>query len=305
MNFSRFFAVMLCLAAGTLRANPALEGYANYATYAEQVRQLEESDLVAVSSLGKTAGGREILLLTIGRGDAAKKPAIAIVGGVDPANPAGSELALRMAQRIAAQAGEEPVKKLLDEVTLYVVPRPAPDATEKAFAAPFREVGGNLTKTDDDRDGKFGEDPPEDLNGDGFITLMRVEDAAGQWMPHPIDARVLIEADVKKNERGKYRLYTEGRDNDGDEAWNEDAGGGVHFNRNWPHRYQPFAAGTGPNAVSETETRAIADFLYDHTNVFAVFSFSPKTTSSIPGSPMGRRIRPEFAQRSSRPMRLI
>ena len=40
---------------------------------------------------------------------------------------------------------------------------------------PFREPAGNARKTDDDRDFEFGEDPPEDLNGDGWITQMRIE----------------------------------------------------------------------------------------------------------------------------------
>jgi hypothetical protein len=270
-------------------ANPALEGYANYAALAERVKKLDESDVVAVSSLGKTTGGREILLLTLGRGEAAKKPAIAVVGGVDASHVLGSEVALRLAEKLVADQANEGVKKLLDEVTIYLIPRPDPDAVEKAFAAPFREVAGNLRKTDDDRDGKAGEDLPDDLNGDGWITQMRVADESGRWMPHPADARVLIEADPKKNERGQFRLYTEGRDDDGDSQFNEDAGDGVAFNRNFPHRFQHFQAGTGHDAVSEIESRAVADFLYDHNNVFAVLCFSNEDNLFHPWKPDGNR----------------
>ena len=76
-------AILTALITVAVSANPALEGYANYAALAERVKQLDQSEIVAVTPLAKTAGGREIVLLTIGRGDAAKKPAIAIVGGVD------------------------------------------------------------------------------------------------------------------------------------------------------------------------------------------------------------------------------
>lgn len=270
-------------------ANPALEGYANYAALSERAKQLDAAEVVAVGSLGKTAGGREILLLTIGRGEAAKKPAICIVGAVDAAQVLGSELALRMAERLVADQDKEDVKKLLDEVTIYLVPRPDPDAVEKAFAAPYREVAGNGRKTDDDRDGKLGEDPPDDLNGDGWITQMRVADASGRWMTHPDDPRVLIEADPKKNERGQFHVYTEGRDDDHDEQFNEDGGDGVAFNRNWPHRFEHFKPNTGPDAVSEVESRAIADFLYDHTNIFAVLAISSEDNLFHPWKPDGNK----------------
>lgn len=282
-------AALVPLMVGAALANPALEGYANYVALAERVKQLDPSDVVAVRSLGKTAGGREILVLTIGRGDAAKKPAIAIVGGVDASHVLGSELALRLGEKLVADQDNEAVKKLLDEVTIYLVPRPDPDAVEKAFAAPYREVAGNLRKTDEDRDGKAGEDPPDDLNGDGWITQMRVADEYGRWMPHPADPRVLIEADPKKNERGQFLVYTEGRDDDHDERFNEDGGDGVAFNRNWPHRFQHFQPGTGHDAVSEAESRAVADFLYDHTNVFAVLCFSNEDNLFHPWKPDGNR----------------
>jgi hypothetical protein len=266
-------------AAGTAAANPALEGYSAYKPFTDRVQRIDASPWASIATLGTTAGKRDIWAITLGRGETGKKPALVVVGSVQSSHVAGSEIALRMAERIVGEAekqGDEQAElcKLLEEVTIYVIPRPDPDATEKAFAAPYRAVDGNLRSTDDDRDGQRGEDPPDDLNGDGWITQMRVTDDAGQWMPHPVDPRILIQADPAKNERGVYRVLSEGRDNDGDEQFNEDAGDGVAFHRNWPHRYQAFQPGTGPNAVSETETRAVADFLFDHPNILAVFCFS-------------------------------
>lgn len=233
----------------------------DYETYRAQVRELAKSDTVAVSSLGRTLADREVFLLTIGTGQVHEKPAILVVG----IHRDGWTLALALANLLAGS-------KLLDRLTFYVLPRPNP---------------GNGRKTDDDRDGEMGEDPPDDLNGDGAITMMRVEDDTGEWMPHPEDPRVLVQADPKKGERGKYRLYKEGKDDDGDGEFNEDASEGVDFNRNFTHRYPYFAKGAGPNAVSEIETRAVADFAFSRPNIAAVFTLTTEDNLFHPWKPNG------------------
>jgi len=261
------------------KKHPALAGYLNHKQFSATVKKLDESDLAEVKSIGKSAGGRDVWLVTIAnrKPDASareNKPAIAILGNVQGSHLAGGEIALRMAQQLIEKQDSDEVKKLLETVKLYIIPRPDPDASEKCFAAQFRVPAGNDRKTDDDRDFSFGEDPPNDLNGDGFITQLRIEDDAGTMMVHPDDDRVLITADPKKNERGKYRVLTEGIDDDGDEQWNEDAGDGVAFDKNFTFGYKPFQPHTGPNAVSEPECRAIADFLFDHPEVAVVYTFS-------------------------------
>ncbi len=273
-------------------ANPALDGYANYVSLTEQVRKLDESDLVQVHSLGKSLEDREIWLLVVGTGEVDKKPAIVVVGNVQPANLVGSELALRAAQKLVAKAEQdEATKKLLAERTFYFIPRPDPDGSEKCFHGPYREPSGNARKTDDDRDFSFGEDGPDDLNGDGWITQLRVEDETGKLIAHPQEPRILIQADPKKGERGKYRVLTEGRDDDGDEQFNEDAGDGVGLNRNFTFGYRPFTAAAGANAVSEPESRALADFLHDRPNVAVVFSFSTEDNLFHPWKPDGQKER--------------
>lgn len=256
-------------------APPHLTGYLNHEHFSATVQKLGESEIAEVKSLGKSAGGRDVWLVAIAQGKPEDKPAVAIIGNVQGSHLAGSEIALRIAREIVAKGEmDDGVKKLLSAVTLYIIPRPDPDASEKCFAKPYRVPAGNGRKTDDDRDFSFGEDPPNDLNGDGFITQLRIEDPAGSLMLHPDDPRVLITADPKKNERGKYRVLTEGIDDDGDEQWNEDAGDGVAFDHNFTFGYKPFTAHTGPNAVSENECRVIADFLFDQTNIAAVYTFS-------------------------------
>src|SRR6185503_7952292 len=176
-------------------ADPPPAGYADDAAFAAQVKALDASELVAVKSLGKSLGGRDLVLLTIGTGEVDKKPTILIVGGVDAAHLAGSELALRVAKQLAG--GDAATKKVLDQVTFYVIPRADPDGLEKCFAKPLTTPRGNARATDDDRDGKTGEDPGEDLSGDGVLTDLRVEDDTGPYTTHPDDARVLIRVDPK------------------------------------------------------------------------------------------------------------
>jgi Zinc carboxypeptidase len=266
--------------------NPALEGYANHEGVSAQVKELDASDLVAASSLGKSVGRRDVWLLTVGIGQTEDKPAIAIVGNVQGSHLAGGEIALRMAKWLAEKGKtDEATRKLLAEQTFYFVPRPDPDGCEKCWAKPLRQRVGNDRPTDDDRDFAFGEDPPDDLNGDGIITMMRVEDETGEYFSHPDDPRVLIQADAKKNEKGKYRLLVEGKDDDGDEKLNEDAGDGVPFNHNFTFGYKPFQPGSGANAVSEPECRAVADFLYSRPNVAVLFCFSPEDNLFHPWKP--------------------
>jgi len=275
-------AAILCAAQFAIGAEDPLAGYRNYQAFRADVEKLAESRLVSARVLAETLGGRDVVLLTVGRGNVDEKPAVLIVGGVEPAHLAGGELAMRVARKLAT---EQEHRKLLGRLTFYVIPRPSPDATEKAFTRPLRHPLGNLRNTDDDRDFDSGEDPAEDLNGDGVITMMRLEDEAGPWMPHPDDPRVLIEADPKKNERGRWRLLSEGLDNDEDEEFNEDGAGGVNFNRNFTFDYSYFKPHAGPHQVSEIETRAVADFCFRRPNIAVVFTFTPEDNLMHPWKP--------------------
>jgi hypothetical protein len=278
---------VVCLLRGSaLAGDPILPGYTDYAALEKQIGELSKSKDVSVSSLGTTLGGRKIWLITIGRGKPDEKPAILILGNVHAPHLIGSELALRIARRLADKAtSDKTTQELLDRVTFYIIPRPTPDASEAFFTNPYQERAGNERPTDDDRDGATNEDPAEDLNNDGLITLMRVADEAGRYMPHAGDPRVLTPADTKKNEQGRYSVYIEGRDNDGDEKFNEDGPGGVAFNRNFTFRHPFFKVGAGPHQVSEIETRAVADFCFDHPNIALVFTFTPEDNLMKPWKP--------------------
>ena len=268
---------MILLASAAVAGQPAVEGYTDYTAYQAAVKSIAASRFATLRSLAKTRAGRDVFLLSIGTGKPDDKPALLIVGNVHPPHLLGSELAVRLAKRVVDEAeSDSEVRKLLDRVTIYVIPRPTPDASEAFFRKPYQERSLNERPIDDDTDGQVDEDGPDDLNGDGLITIMRVEDTTGTYVPHPDDDRILIEADPKKNESGRYAVYVEGRDNDLDEEQGEDPSGGAAFNRNFTFRYPYFASGAGPHQVSEAESRAVADFAFSHPNVVAVLTFTPE-----------------------------
>jgi hypothetical protein len=265
----------------------AAQSPADYSNHQQQSRRIQSlqsnyPSLVQVRSLTKTAGGKDIWMITIGTQPASAKPAIAVVGGVEGQHLLGSELALGFAENLLAASQSDSIRQLLSRTTFYVFPNMSPDASEQYFAKLKYERPGNAVNTDDDRDGRFNEDSFDDLDNNGKITIMRVESPIGQYKLHPDDARVLIKADAAKGEKGQYLLYSEGIDNDKDERLNEDGEGGVWFNKNLTHNYLPFVTGSGEFAVSELETRALLDQLYELFNVFAVVSFSTSNNLSTP-----------------------
>lgn len=260
------------------------QDYSSNARLAQRVKALAEKypQWVKTKSLTQTLGGKEVWMLTLGSGQTEKKPAVAIVGGVEGKHLLGVELAIGFAEKLLAASTTDSIKTLLNKQTFYVFPNMSPDATEQYFAKVKAERSGNATKTDDDRDGKLDEDGMDDLDGNGKITMMRILDPTGRYKLNPDDSRSLIMADAAKGENGKYILLTEGKDNDKDGSFNEDGDGGVHFNKNSSYNYKNFIPGAGEYAVSEKENRALFDFLFDAFNVYAVVTFGPVNNLSTP-----------------------
>jgi hypothetical protein len=262
----------------------AQNDYSNYSQQATRVNNLSKSynQLAKVTSIAKTVAGKDIWMITIGNGNTATKPAIAVVGGVEGNHLLGTELAIGFAENLLAASQTDSIKRLLDRTTFYIFPNMSPDAMEQYFAKIKYERQGNASQTDDDRDGKTNEDGFDDLDGNGKITSMRVLSPIGEYRTHPDDARILIKADPAKGEKGVYVLYSEGRDNDKDGTFNEDGEGGVWFNKNMSYKHPSFTQGSGEFAVSEQEARGMLDKLYEMFNVFAVVSFGSNNNLSTP-----------------------
>lgn len=267
-------SLLIFLTAGCLTAQlPST--YHSYENLTKAIQQFTSQypALVKSHSIAKTLNERDVWVVTIGKDE--KNKAVLVVGGIEANQIVGSEHALRLIDYLAQSYGKvDSITNLLNTTTVYVIPRANPDASESFFTKPIRERETNFNPFDDDRDGVKDEDDAEDLNKDGFISWMRVKDPHGEWIVNPDEPRLMKKADATKGEKGMYRLYTEGMDNDKDEEWNEDAVGGTDFNRNFTFNYQFFGKKSGIHQISEIETKAIADFVFDHPNIAVIFSFS-------------------------------
>ena len=267
----------------------AQDDYLTYENLSKRLKEFEsKSKSCSLKSIGKSSGGKDIWLVTLSSSEK-PKPALLITAGIDGKHQAGTQITLKLIDQLLNDAS---LSKLLAEKTLYFVPSVNPDAMEAYFNKLKFERSGNATKTDDDRDGKIGEDGFEDLNQDGFITHVRIEDVTGSYIESPDDARILIKADPSKNQGGKYRLLSEGIDNDKDGKFNEDASEGVNIDKNFTFDHPVFEKGSGVYVASEPETRALLDFLYLNQNIYGVLTFgmnnnlseAPKFDSKSAGS---------------------
>ncbi|MBI5010349.1 MAG: peptidase, partial [Bacteroidia bacterium] len=201
------------------------------------------------------------------------KPGIAVIGGTEGNYLAGRELSLGFAETLLKESGSNEIKQLLGSVTFYIFPDISPDASEQYFSVLKYDRVVNSRQTDNDRDFQNDEDPYEDLNGDGMITLIRVSDPAGNWTESSDDKRVMVPADLSKGQKGSYFVYSEGTDNDKDGNFNEDGQGGVNTNRNFTYNYEEYGNNSGYHAISEPETKAVADFLFDHFNIYMTIAY--------------------------------
>jgi hypothetical protein len=220
--------------------------------------------------LAKTPGGRDLVLLEIGPETAktAKSlPAIFAAADMDGTVPLAAEAGLWLAKTLCAKAD------LRADRTWYVLACGNPDAASLYFGKPQRRDTRNGRPMNDDQDDAVDEDGPDDLNGDGLITLMRVKDPEGTWMAVPGEPRLMKQADAAKGEKGVWKVYAEGLDNDRDGQYNEDGPGGVSLGTAFPHLFKYHAPDAGPWPGSEPETFALLQFFDQHREIGLVFVF--------------------------------
>ncbi len=269
----RLFLTLLCtgLLCGTAIPGAAREYHDEAALRAALRETTRDGSLFTLSELARDASGRPIHLVQVGSGDPGAS-AVLLVAGLDGRHLVGTEMAVALLEELASDA--DATRSLLGNRTLYVVPRVNHHGAAAFFSRTLRrEVAGLEGAGDHDKDGLVGEDPVDDLNADGAVTLVRVRDAAGDFVLDGDEEDFPRKAKVGEGEFGAWRVLGEGRDDDGDEAWNEEADGGVNVARSFTHGYAWFARDTGAYQVSTPEARAVADFLAGHANIAAVLVF--------------------------------
>jgi hypothetical protein len=287
MRITQFSATRgIVLLAAALLAFPwsasAIEKYSDPAGVNKRIEQLRQSSpsLVKVHKMAVTPGGREMLMIEIGKAGTAV-PAVMVTANMTGTTPVATEAALSLASRIASDASL-PVSH-----TWYIIPMGNPDAYARFFMKPLWSDPGNATPFNDDTDDQTDEDGYNDLNNDGLITQMRVKAHDGTWVPVEDEPRLMRRADAAKGEKGIYKLYSEGTDDDGDGQYNEDAPGGTNVNINFPHLFKSFGKRSGLYPGSAPESEALLKFAFAHPEIAMVFSFG--TTNFLLAPPQGGR----------------
>lgn len=237
-------------------------------------------DLTKLEVIGQSEEKRDIYALTINNkktGDELSKPGVYVDGNIHGNEVQAGEVCLYYANMLLTKYGEnERVTKAVDRNAHYIIPVVNVDGRYHFFAdgnTPSTNRSIRVAK-DDDKDGLFDEDAPDDLDGDGNICQMRIKDPNGDYKADTEDPRIMVR--IKPGEKGEYTLLGyEGIDNDGDGRYNEDAEGYLDPNRNWGFEWMPdyVQRGAGNFPLSGTGLKGINDFIASKKNIIVGYAF--------------------------------
>ena len=179
----------------------------------------EQPDRFKLVSIGKSFEGRDIWLATVtnfATGPDVDKPAFWLEANIHAVEVTGCTAALHLINKLLTQYGvDEKVTRVLDTRAFYIVPRLNPDGAELALADRPKFIRSSVRPypRTDQQDGLI----EEDIDGDGRILQMRIEDPNGAWKAYPKDPRLMIRRDPIETGGKYYRILPEGllKDYDG------------------------------------------------------------------------------------------
>ena len=241
------------------------------------------NEAVTITTIGLARSDHPIQCIRVARAGSIQienRSSILIVAGIDGDHLLGSEVAVDLVNELLERDSEDTYSLLVDHV-LYIIPQVNPDGASMFF----REIQNNYRRNgrpvDNDHDGNIDEDGGDDLNNDGYITMMRVPDVEkSTHLSDPENPRLEIKPDALEGQSAAYLLYTEGIDNDGDGKYNEDGLGGVDLNKNFMHGYKYHGDGAGPWQLSEPESKALIDYVLGHQGIAAIVVYGQHDTLS-------------------------
>lgn len=228
------------------------------------------SDLVTIEEFADDGLGNSLLWITLGLGENVHtRPAMVLVGGIEPMDVTGPEV---MSGIVSSFLVSRTLNndRILDSVTVYVVPYLSPSSLETLFNSPDEEVFGSLHPHDADRDGLVDEDGGEDIDGDGRILWLRKRSSSGNFVEHHLAPEIMVpyELGVKGQ---RYDVYLEGIDSDNDGKLNEDVVGAVNLNKNAPHQYPAYTDYAGDWSMTAPELRALTEKVFSRPNIIGAY----------------------------------
>ena len=206
--------------------------------------------------IGKTREGRDMMVMEITSKDTGigtSKPAVWLDANIHAGEVTGRLYMMYFIERLLFEYGKnQDATRLLDTRTFYVLPVFDADGGERILTRHPAWPGYNPK-----------EQMGKDLDGDGYITQMRVKDDSREdgyqyYLEGPEVLPRFASTDFM-NRRGRNELTGERE--------------GEDFNRNWSGEWLPEEPGAGPYPFSLPELRAVADFITTtHKNIFFVYS---------------------------------
>jgi len=256
--------------------------YYSYEMVVEALMKLNKAypNLTKLDIIGKSEEGRKIYGFTINNpktGKELNKPAIYVSGNIHGNEIQATEVNLYLINYLLTNyKHNNEISKLVNKKCFYFVPIVNVDGRYhflKDANTPSNNRGLRIPR-DDDNDGLYDEDFPDDLNGDGSICRMRKKDPEGMWKTDPVDPRLMVR--IKPGEKGEWTLLGyEGIDNDGDGRINEDSEGFVDPNRNWGFDWAPnyVQTGAGNYPFEGTGLKAISNWIIKRPNICMSWHF--------------------------------
>ena len=240
----------------------------------------ENPRYIRLTTIGQSHEKRNIVVVTLTdheTGCAEHKPAFWLDGNIHASELAASAACLYFIEWMAKGIGtNDDITHCLATRAFYICPRINPDGAEWALADSPRIVRSSTRRYPYDEDLHEGL-TAEDIDGDGSILEMRIEDPNGPWKSHPEDSRLMVRRDPTDRGGTYYRILPEGRfeNFDPDRLIIPGPPEGLDLNRNFPAnwRQEHEQQGAGPYPGSEPEVRAMLDFIVAHKNICAGLSF--------------------------------
>lgn len=203
-------------------------------------------------------------------GNAFCKPAFYIDGNHHAGEVTGSMAAMHTLDYLLTNYGEdENVTKILDQMTIYIIPRVSPDGAETYLSTPY-----SLRSVNRAYNLKDGGLKQFDLDDDGVIRMMRVKNPRGAWKKGSKHPLVMEKRQPDETEGEFYNVYIEGmiENYDGVKIETRKPLWGLDFNRNYPFGWFAEARqpGAGKYPLSNPENKAVVDFVLGHPNIGAV-----------------------------------
>lgn len=235
--------------------------------------------LISLAELGKSYEERPIWLLTVTNqesGPDTDKPAVWIDANIHATEIAGTTTALKLIHTLLTEHGKDhDITRLLDTSVYYIVPRLNPDGAELAMDEIPQYVRSGVRPYPWDEKGEGLHS--QDIDQDGRILQMRIQDPNGNWKISSLDPRLMERRGPDEHGGEYYRILPEGslEDYDGYQIKLAKSYYGLDFNRNFPLDWRPEAdqQGAGPYPASEPEIKSLVDFITNHRNINAALTY--------------------------------